>query len=190
MGLQLLEGPSEQPVSIEVAKKHLRIAPADTGQDDEVARIIRAATTRAERITQRALLTQRWRLYLDCFPPGAILIPRPPLQSVEAVTYTDPFGAEQVLDEASYLVNPFEILGKVTLAQGRCWPATARQAMAVKVDFTAGYASAPEDIVSAVLLLVGHLDQNREEVTVGAVATKIPAGVDALLSPYQVPGVP
>ncbi len=190
MGLQLLAAPAEQPVSVEVAKAHLRIAPADAGQDEEVARIVRAATTRAERITQRAFLTQRWRLYLDCFPAGAILIPRPPLQSVEAVTYTDPLGVEQVLDESSYLVNPFEILGQVTPSQGRKWPATARQAMAVKVDFTAGYDAVPEDIVAAILLLVGHFDQNREEVVTGTIATRLPAGVDALLSPYEVPGVP
>lgn len=190
MGLQLLAGPTEQPVSVEVAKKHLRIAPSYTGQDDEVARIVRAATARAERITQRALQTQRWRLYLDAFPAGAILIPRPPLQTVESISYTDPLGAEQVLDEGSYLVNPFEILGQVTPSQGRCWPATARQAMAVRVDFTAGYDTVPEDIVAAILLLVGHFDQNREEVVTGTIATKLPAGVEALLSPYEVPGVP
>lgn len=190
MGLQLLEGPSEQPVSVAVAKQHLRIAPGDTFQDDEVARIIRAATARAERITQRALLTQRWCLYLDGFPPGAIRIPRPPLKSVESIFYTDASGQERELDTETYLVNPFEILGQVTPMQGRCWPATAKQAMAVRVEFTAGYDAVPDDIVSAILLLVGHLDQNREEVVTGTIATKLPAGAEALLSPYEVPGVP
>ncbi|MBF8728856.1 hypothetical protein IRZ59_00195 [Pseudomonas guariconensis] len=190
MGLQLLAGPSGQPVSVEVAKKHLRIAPGDTGQDDEVARIVRAATARAEKITQRALVTQRWRLYLDAFPRGAIPIPRPPLKSVEVISYTDTLGTDRDLDEASYLVNPFEMLGQVTPAQGYCWPATAKQAMAVRVDFTAGYDAVPEDIVAAILLLIGHFDQNREEVVTGTIATRLPAGVEALLSPYEVPGVP
>ncbi|MFV3291283.1 head-tail connector protein [Pseudomonas sp. NY11955] len=190
MGLQLLEAPTAQPVSLEVAKKHLRIAPDDTDQDDEVARIVRAATAWAERITQRALCQQRWRLHLDGFPCGAVLIPRPPLQSVEAVNYTDSLGSVQTLDALSYIVNPFEILGRVSLAQGESWPATRKQAMSVKIDFTAGYATVPEDIVSAILLLVGHLDQNREQVVTGTIATELPMGVDSLLAPYCVPGVP
>lgn len=190
MGLQLLEAPTAQPVSLEVAKKHLRIAPDDTEQDDEVARIVRAATAWAERITQRALCQQRWRLHLDGFPCGAVVIPRPPLQTVETVSYTDSLGSVQTLDALSYIVNPFEILGRLSLAQGQAWPATRKQAMSVRVDFTAGYATVPEDIVAAILLLVGHLDQNREQVVTGTIATDLPMGVEALLSPYCVPGVP
>ncbi|HFL2188696.1 TPA: head-tail connector protein [Pseudomonas putida] len=190
MGLQLLEAPTAQAVSLEVAKKHLRIAPDDTDQDDEVARIVRAATAWAERITQRALCLQRWRLHLDGFPCGAVLVPRPPLQSVEAVSYTDSVGSVQTLDAAGYIVNPFDILGRVSLAQGQAWPATRKQAMSVRIDFTAGYAEVPEDIVSAILLLVGHLDQNREQVVTGATPTALPMGVDSLLAPYCVPGVP
>ncbi|MBC3496169.1 head-tail connector protein [Pseudomonas sp. SWRI100] len=190
MGLQLLEAATAQAVSLEVAKKHLRIAPDDTDLDDEVARIVRAATAWAERITQRSLCPQRWRLHLDGFPCGAVLIPRPPLQTVEAVSYTDAVGAVQTLDPAGYVVNPFEILGRVSLAQGVRWPATRMQAMSVRIDFTAGYEAVPEDIVSAILLLVGHLDQNREQVVTGATPAVLPMGVDSLLAPYCVPGVP
>lgn len=189
MGLQLLAGPTGQPVSLDVAKKHLRIAPDDIDQDDEVGRLIRAATAHVEKITQRSLLSQSWRLVLDCFPPCALLIPRPPLVSVEAIAYTDVAGQEQLLDESTYLVNPYEMIGRVTPAQGRRWPATARQAMSLRVDFTAGYSTVPEDIVSAILLLVGHFDQNREAATAGALA-EIPMGVEALLSPYCIPGMP
>jgi len=190
MGLQLLEAPTVQAVSLEVAKKHLRIAPDDTDQDDEVARIVRAATAWAERITQRSLCPQRWRLHLDGFPCGAVLIPKPPLQTVEAVSYTDSVGSVQTLDASVYIVNPFEILGRVSLAQGESWPATRKQAMSVRIDFTAGYTAVPEDVVSAILLLVGHLDQNREQVVTGTIATDLPMGVEALLSSYCVPGVP
>lgn len=189
MGLQLLTAPTSQPVSLEVAKEHLRIAPDDTYLDVEVGRLIRAATASAEKITQRAIAVQSWRLILDRFPKGAILIPKPPLKSVEAIAYTDASGADQVLDEGAYVVNPFGLIGQVTPSMGKCWPATAPQAMSLRVDFTAGYDSAPEDVVAAILLMVGHLDQNREAVTTGAVSV-VPLGVDALLSPYCIPSLP
>lgn len=188
MGLQLLAAPTTQPVSLEVAKKHLRIAPDDTDQDDEVERLIRAATTRVERITQRALLAQSWRLVLDAFPSGPVLIPRPPLVTVEAVTYTDALGVDRELDAATYVVNPYGLIGQITSTQGRCWPVTAKQAMSLRVDFTAGYTAVPEDIVSAILLLVGHLDQNREAATAGTLV-EVPLGVDALLAPYCIPSL-
>ena len=189
MGLQLLVAPTTQPVPLEVAKEHLRIAPDDTSLDTEVGRLIRSATARAEKITQRALAVQSWRLILDKFPRGPILIPLPPLKSVEAITYTDASGAEQVLDESAYVVNPFELIGQVTPAMGKCWPVTAQQAMSLRVDFTAGYDVVPEDIVSAILLLIGHFDQNREAATTGTMSV-LPLGVDALLSPHCIPSTP
>lgn len=189
MGLQLLTAPTTQPVSLNVAKEHLRIAMDDTDLDTEVVRQVRAATARVEKITQRAVAVQSWRLILDRFPRGAILVPMPPLKSVEAITYTDTSGADHVLDESAYVVNPFGLIGQITPALGKCWPATAAQAMSLRVDFTAGYDSVPEDVVSAILLIVGHLDQNREAVTTGSLSV-VPLGVDALLSPYCVPSLP
>ena len=189
MGLQLLTAPTAQPVSLEVAKEHLRIAPDDTDLDAEVGRLIRSATARAEKITQRALAVQSWRLILDRFPRGAISIPLPPLKSVEAITYMDATGAEQALDESAFVVNPYGLIGQITPAMGKCWPVTAPQAMALKVDFTAGYDDLPDDIAAAILLLIGNLDQNREAVTTGTVSV-VPLGVDALLSPYCIPSLP
>lgn len=189
MGLQLLVAPTTQPVSLEVAKEHLRIAPDDTDLDAEVGRLIRSATARAEKITQRAFAVQSWRLILDRFPRGAISIPLPPLRSVKAVTYRDAAGAEQVLDESTYVVNPYGLIGQITPAMGKCWPVTASQAMALKVDFTAGYDVVPDDIIAAILLLVGHLDQNREAATTGALSM-VPLGVDALLSSHCIPSLP
>ena len=189
MGLQLLAAPTAQPVSLAVAKQHLRIAADDTDMDAEVSRLIRAATARAQKATGRALAVQSWRLILDRFPKGAISIPLPPLRSVEAIAYTDVSGVEQDLDESTYLVNPFGLIGQVTPAMGKCWPATASQDMALRIDFTAGYDEVPEDILAAILLLVGHFDQNREAATTGSLSV-LPLGVDALLAPHCIPSLP
>lgn len=65
--------------------------------------------------------------------------------------------------------------------------------MAVRVEFTAGYGEAsavPPDIVAAMLLLLGSLDQNREAVVIGTIVNELPLGVDYLLSPYVIPSTP
>jgi uncharacterized phiE125 gp8 family phage protein len=189
MGLQLLTAPTAQPVSLAMAKAHLRIGPDETDQDDSISLLIDAATTRAGKVTQRALNVQSWRLILDCFPKGAISIPLPPLISVESIKYTDVSGVEQTLSEGDYLVNPYGLIGRVTTSAGKRWPITLAQEMAVRIEFTAGYTSVPADIGAAILLLIGHLDQNREAVTTG-LPTVLPMGVEALLSPYTIPSLP
>ena len=187
MGLQLITAADDYPVSLTAAKLHLRID--GTGEDANVSSLIARGTGYAQKQTGRALVSQQWRLVLDCFPSGAIKLPLPPLVSVESITYLDEAGALQTLDPADYLVNPFGIVGEVTPAYGKSWPATRSQAMAVKVAFTCGYGDAdsvPEEIKGAILLMVGHLDQNREA-TGDKALESVPMGVDALLSAYVVP---
>lgn len=41
-------------------------------------------------------------------------------------------------------------------------------------------------IKAAVLLTIGHLDANREDVVVGATVAELPRGVRSLLQPYRV----
>jgi uncharacterized phiE125 gp8 family phage protein len=57
-----------------------------------------------------------------------------------------------------------------------------------RATYEAGYESdddAPEDIKQAVLLLVGHWNENREAVVVGDTATdELPLAVSALLDPH------
>jgi len=47
----------------------------------------------------------------------------------------------------------------------------------------------PADLVSALMLLVAHWDQNREPVVVGTITSALPMSVDSLLAPYVIPGV-
>ncbi len=189
MGLQLISAADDLPVSLSAAKLHLRVDGSD--EDANVTALIGRGTGYAQKQTGRALVSQKWRLVLDSFPCGAISLPMPPLVSVESITYLDEDGALQTLDPADYLVNPFGIAGEVTPAYGKSWPATRSQAMAVKVAFTCGYGDAdsvPEENKGAILLMVGHLDQNRESVGDKALES-VPMGVDALLSGYVVPVV-
>ena len=186
MGLVLLEPPGSPIVSLEEVQLHLR---ADSPQEGPLVQaLVAAATAQAEAYCRRRFLTQRWRATWNDFPAGALLVPHPPLRSVDTLTYRDGGGSLQTLDPAAYLVRPAEAPGEVVPAYGTRWPTTRREPDAVAVEFTCGYgdpADVPEAIRRAVLLLVGTLYANRE--TVAPVAMQaIPHTAEWLLGPYRV----
>lgn len=193
MGMRLLQGPAEAPVSVADAKFHLRID--GDAQDAAVGRMVLAAASNVERVTGRALVTQKWALILDRFPCGnqAIKLPLPPLQAVDVIKYFDSNDTEQTLPAPDYVADPGGLIGRVLPAWRKSWPATSGRPMAVRIEFTAGYGEAsavPPDIVAAMLLLLGSLDQNREAVVIGTIVNELPLGVDYLLSPYVIPSTP
>lgn len=191
MRLELVTAPATDPVTLAEVKTRLRI---DGSTDDAgVTRLIKAATSHAESICRRAFVTQVWTLVLDAFPCGSIVLPLPPLQSVDEITYVNEAGATVVLASTEYVVDKAGMIGLVHRAYQKQWPTTRAQPMAVRVKFTAGYGAAaavPPDLVSALMLLVAHWDQNREPVVIGTITSAVPMSVDTLLAPYVIPGVP
>ena len=190
MALTLVTGPAVEPVSLTEAKSHLRV---DITDDDAlITALITAARQMAEEISRRALITQTWKYILDAWPKGdELTLPLPPLQSVASITYKDKDGNSATFSSGSYIVDADCEPGRVVLAYGATWPSTTLYpAGAITVQFTAGYGDSASDVPQAIrqamLLMIGHWYENREQVTVGAVAREIPLGVEALLWPYRV----
>src|SRR5712691_10534347 len=99
--LQLVMGPTEEPVSLDEAKAHLRVDL--DAEDDLIEDAITAARETLEIEMRRSFLSTTWTLGLDHFPwRGFLRLPRPPLQRVEAMTYLDVDGAEQTLEPTVY----------------------------------------------------------------------------------------
>lgn len=72
-----------------------------------------------------------------------------------------------------------------------CRPLFADQAAfdaASAADQAAGVV-ADDAIRAAILLILGHLDANHEDVVIGTIATEIPMGSRSLLAPYRAMGV-
>jgi len=215
MGLVLLEGPAAPVATLEEAQAQTR---SDNAQEAALlAALVAAATAQAESFCRRRFVTQRWRLTLDQFPAGgapflsapwcalpvpplvprprqspaarrAIVVPHPPLVSVETLTYVDPDGDVLTMDAADYVVRAAESPGEIVPAYAKSWPATRGVPDAVQVEFTCGYGApdaVPAAVKQAVLLIVGTLYANRE--TVAPVAmSEIPHSAEWLLGPYRV----
>lgn len=185
VSLKLSKAPSSEPVTLTEAKLHLRV---DTTADDTlIAGLITAARITAENISWRALVTQTWELILDAFPwKRLIVLPRPPLQKVVSITYKIAAGTEQTFAAANYVVDTDSDPGRLALASTASWPGDELYPLgAVKVQFDAGYGDAddvPQIYKQAILLLVGHYYENREQVVAsGAVPQSLPMGVEYLL---------
>lgn len=118
-----------------------------------------------------------------------IKIPLSPLQSVTSVTYIDENGDTQTLDPSLYTVDTISIPSRIMPAFDQVWPTTQWVMNAVKIRGVFGFGDNASDIPgrikAAMLLIIGHLYENREQTTPLNLST-LPNGVSALLASYRV----
>lgn len=186
MAIKIITPVATEPVTLAELQAHLRLyVVAGVSTDDAMIQAqLSAAREYAEHYTGRALAPQTLELALDAFPAGAIDLPGVPVTSITSIKYIDVAGAEQTLAVGTYSLNDYGITAKAERAFGTVWPGTQASANAVKVRYVAGYAVAPKAVKAALLLFVGHLFENRQEVNVNAAikTEQIPMGVHALLN--------
>lgn len=154
MPLQLVRDAAVEPLSISDAKLHLRV---DIPDDDVlIGALIAAARRFAENLTQRALISQAWKLVIDSFPgptligvpwgktftlpKHAIVLEKSAVRSVSAIRYLDMQGNWQILPPETYTVDTTSEPCRITPVFGQIWPIPLPQIGAVEVTFTAGYA--------------------------------------------------
>ena len=153
--------------------------------------LIQSATAYAEEFLRRRTMVETWEDWLDEFA-DEMTLRHSPAGSVSSISYIDTAGTTQTLDSSVYTVEapagPNPSRAVVRLAYGQTWPATRDVANAVRIRYTAGYANAeavPAPIRSAILLTIGHLYANREDVVTGTIASPLPRGADYLLRPFR-----
>lgn len=186
MGYDLITAPAVEPITLGEARAHLRITATD--EDWLIQAYIIAARRRAEDITNRRFITQTLDWHLDFFPGWGLELPFGKLQSITSVKYVDTAGVQQTLDSSKYLVDAKSDPGRLTPAYGEVWPSTREQMNAVTIRFVCGYGLAdavPWEIRAAMLLMIGHLYNNREDVT-DFQSFMLPNGAEALLAPYRI----
>jgi uncharacterized phiE125 gp8 family phage protein len=192
---ELVTPPASEPVTLAEAKAHLRVDIPD--DDAAITALITAARQRAETITNRSLITQTWRAWLDGFPSSldrrgqpSFRLGRGPVASVSSVKYIDTAGALQTLSPSAYVLDNKAQLGQHTVrpAYGSSWPATRDELDSVQVEYVAGFGAAnavPEPIKTAMLQYVAHWYANRETVITGTIVAETPMAGDTLLWPYR-----
>jgi len=197
MNLKLITAPTSEPITLEDTKLHLRV---DIDDDDNlISNLITSARQYVESFTRRTIASTTYELALDDFPAGddeEIILPKPPLESVTSVKYTDSDGDETTWDSSKYIVIE-SIPAIIIPAYTESWPSfTPYPREAVKVKYVAGYKSGgddhlviPEPIRQAMLLIITDHYENRGQLLQrGHIPKSIPIAVESLLYPYKVFG--
>lgn len=157
MPARLITPPAALAVSLDAARDAARADGTDL--DAEITQHVRAITEEAEHETGRAFIEQTWRVTLDAFP-AQIMLPNPPLMSVESIKYYDAEGVQQTLAETEYEVNSASEPATVKPAYGKSWPSTAIRSDAVQVQYKCGYgadeSSVPESVKGYILARVAE----------------------------------
>lgn len=191
MPIKILTNPAYEPVSLVEAREWCRITAGDTTHDVSLTILRKAMREYAENYTFRAYVSRTYRLILEEWPLDnkygvRILLPFPPLRSVDAFRYIDTDGDLQTLATDQYAVHddfePAFIIPEWSVS----WPSIRAVPDALQIDFTAGYASgSPTDEAAAQEVLPGSLRlwmqariatlfENREQLIIGTTMVKIP----------------
>ena len=180
-------GPAVEPVDADaIAKIDLKVDQVE--EDGLIDILIQAARELVEEKTQTSLITQTRVMKLDYFPE-TITLPFGPVQSVTSITYYDDNEDSQTFSSSNYYVDTDSKIARVIVKDS--WPSTYDRPGAVTITYVCGYgltgSTVPAPLRKAILLLVGHFYENRQNVIVSGSPTgviEIPFGAEVLLSPY------
>jgi len=177
--------PALEPVTLLEAKQELRIE--HDADDALISALIRAAREEFEASTAMALIDQHWRLALDRWPRGGVvLLKRGPVKEVTSVTVYGFDGEAMVLDPGSWQADLTG--GRVHLRE-RPGPGLALNG--IEIDFRAGFGEAGTDVPDlpkrAILKLVAHWYEFRAAFGAADQPVSFPPGYDRLIASCRRP---
>lgn len=196
-GIRVISSPTIEPVTVEEVENHLRLE--RYGPDrDWVVMMIPAAREWCEGWTGRALAPATFELAASAWPLR-LELPMSPISAVTSVIYTDGDGIPTLLDTSDYILDNFADPARLDTAYGLTWPTLQAVTNGIRIRYVAGYSRPgpvdegsptvdtpplPASIRAAILLVLGHLYENREDTTELSLQ-QLPLGAKALLEPYR-----
>lgn len=188
MPANLLIAPTALAITLDEAKANLRIDVDD--MDALIKNWIMGVTDHAEHLMGRAIMQQIWRVSLTAFPKDSeqgITLPYPPVSRIARVSYLDPSGIQQNIPPSRYLLDNASEPCRLILVSGAQWPATLRQANAIKIDIECGYGDSAAFTPQAIrLYLLAKLVEQFDPVVKPDKETVQSSYIDRLLDRYRI----
>lgn len=186
--LELLDAPATTPITLAEVKDQLRVE----GSDDDVilTRLIDVAVayTDVKGALGQAMITQKWGQWVNSTPPQTVSLILGPVTGVTAVKYYDTDGVLQTDTLSNYQVTGTEFATTIGPKSGFNWPVTQDRSDAIRIEYEIGYgettADVPQTIRHALMLLVGHWYDNRENTQMDELSN-IPFGFESLLNMHR-----
>jgi uncharacterized phiE125 gp8 family phage protein len=186
MTLARITPPVGEPVTLAEMKLHLRLTHAS--EDALIGNLIKAAREEVELATGLALLSQGWRLYLDCWPEsGVVLLQRAPVISLDLVTVYNAAGAPSSLPLAGFALDrtsrPARLAPKdVVITPGRALNG-------IEIDFTAGFGATgnevPDGLKRAIMMLAAHWYEHRGPDAFDRESASWPPSFERIINRYR-----
>lgn len=182
---KLISKSFEEALPLSEAKSHLRFLPGDTSQDALVTAYLNAAIQWAETRTERNIAASVYQIRIEPMD-GVLVLPLPDFveitkletitDGVKTVVYNKvgPVGTLSDYMEVDDFPNPAEL----TLTTDNLEDTV--DYLLITASF--GMDMVPEDIKSAIKLLLGHLYRNESEVITGTITSQMPQGAETILS--------
>jgi uncharacterized phiE125 gp8 family phage protein len=197
-----------EPITLAECRAHLNLVPdvdsddVETHPDDElVLALLGAAREHAESFTGCTIARRQVEQAFDTFPEDGEpleLAAYPAIELVDLVyTHQGETSSSSSSDaDLNLTLDDYAFPARLVLnGSGRTWPALEAIPNAVRVRLEVGYLgpeassddageTLPKQLRAAILLLLGHLYENREA-TVEKSLAEIPFGVETLLRSYR-----
>ncbi len=185
MALALLTPPAASPVTLDEAKRHLRV---ETGDDDGyLTDLIAVSTSHLEAVAGLKLISQTWRQYFDCAPSGShFRLDVQPVQAILAMRVFEAGGVPVELAPSSIILDSVSSPPRLEVRQSL---STGQVFNGIEIDILAGHGDTPVDVPDglkrALLLLIAHSYEFRGAVPLSAQPASEPHGFRALIAPYR-----
>lgn len=188
--MMVLADPVEvvEPITLEEAKKHLRLEGVLDDEDSQIQMMIIAARRLAEGKLNRTIVQREINATFDGWG-CKMRLPKPPFVELLGVDYLDSDGVSQAMPSESYYVLQGSEPAEVAFVGGAPLPALAKRRGTITVRYLAGYpdGQVPEDLKSWMLLQIGSLYAHRESVIAGVSVAPLPEMYERMfLQPYMV----
>lgn len=189
--LKEIVAPTVEPISMTTARLHLRLdtsgSPPSHPDDSLVSSLITAVRQNAEDYSGLKIAPGTYEVRADSFKDFEIELQTWPVTAISSISYVDLNDDAQTLASSEYTLDTYTRPAR--LKATTTFPA----AKEVTIRFTAGFTDGqspnpypmPKPLESAMLLMLGHLYDNREAVSMDQ-SYERPLGATYLMNPYRI----
>lgn len=142
-----------EPITAAEVKTHLN---ASAMSDATANRLVKTERGFIEKYCGIFVAAQTVAANCDCFA-DFVRLPIAPVNSVSAVSYVDADGTTQTLPSTVYELRADGLVAAIVLKYGQAWP-SVRPGSRITLTATVGWATVPDELVSAILLRLGRLN--------------------------------